>query len=138
MKLMGNPEWAKEDICSNRISRAEHGAILEPKILEWTAQYNKEELSEMMQQVHIPCFAVADMAEVVSSDQLADRGFFVDIDHPSAGRVKCPGAPFNFSRTPWQLRSPAPLLGQHNEEILCQRLGYTEQDMVKMRHAGVI
>ena len=138
MKLMGNPEWAKEDICSNRLSRAEHGAILEPRILEWTEQYTKEELSEMMQQVHIPCFAVADMAEVVSSDQLSDRGFFVDIDHPAAGRVKCPGAPFNFSGTPWQLRSPAPLLGQHNEEILCQRLGYTEQDMLKMRQAGVI
>ena len=138
VKLMGNPEWAKEDICKDRQSRSEHGDILEPRILEWTAQYTKEELSDMMQKAHIPCFGVDDMAEVISFDQLADRGFFVDIDHPVAGKVKCPGAPFNFSLTPWQLRSPAPLLGQHNREILCHRLGYTEQDMVKLRQAGVI
>ncbi len=138
MKLMGDPEWAKDDMCKNRQSRSAHAPILEPKILEWTAQYTKEELSEMMQQAHIPCFGVADVAEVVGSDQMADRGFFVDIDHPLAGKVKCPGAPFKSSRTPWQLRSAAPLLGGHNEEILCHRLGYTKQDLVKMREAGVI
>ncbi|MCK4472940.1 MAG: CoA transferase, partial [Anaerolineae bacterium] len=135
---MGNPEWSKEEMCKDRQSRTTHGAVIEPKILEWTAQYTKEELTEMMQKAHIPCFGVADMAGVLSFDQLADRGFFVDIDHPAVGKVKCPGAPFKLSGTPWQLRSSAPLLGQHNEEIFCHRLGYAEQDMVVMRQAGVI
>jgi crotonobetainyl-CoA:carnitine CoA-transferase CaiB-like acyl-CoA transferase len=138
MNLMGNPEWSKEEMCKDRQSRTTHGAVIEPKILEWTAQYTKEELTEMMQKAHIPCFGVADMAGVLSFDQLADRGFFVDIDHPVVGKVKCPGAPFKLSRTSWQLRSPAPLLGQHNEEIFCRRMGYTEQDMAMMRQAGVI
>ena len=96
------------------------------------------ELTERMQKAHIPGFGVADMAGVLSFEQLADRGFFVDIDHPVVGKVKCPGAPFKLSRTSWQLRSPAPLLGQHNEEIFCRRMGYTEQDMAMMRQAGVI
>jgi len=69
---------------------------------------------------------------------LAERGFFVEIDHPKAGKLKYPGAPCKFSSPLWQLKRPAPLLGQHNEEVFCQRLGYTRKELVKLRQAGVI
>ncbi|MDD5038437.1 MAG: CoA transferase, partial [Dehalococcoidales bacterium] len=69
---------------------------------------------------------------------LAYRGFFVDVDHPEAGRIKLPGLPYIMSQTPWQVNRPAPLLGQHNEEVFCQRLGYSKQDLVRMRQSGVI
>jgi len=77
-------------------------------------------------------------SDVVNSKQWAARGFFVDIDHPVAGTVKYPGAPFKLSQTPWRVDRPAPLLGQHNEEILCQQLGYSREDLVKMAQAGII
>jgi crotonobetainyl-CoA:carnitine CoA-transferase CaiB-like acyl-CoA transferase len=43
-----------------------------------------------------------------------------------------------MSETPWQIRSPAPLLGQHNEEVFCGRLGYKREDLKKMEESGVI
>ncbi|GAI97702.1 unnamed protein product, partial [marine sediment metagenome] len=65
------------------------------------------------------------------------REFFIEISHPVAGNLLYPGAPFRMSETPWQT-GRAPLLGEHNEEIYCQRLGYSREDLVKLREGGVI
>ncbi|MBF8268133.1 MAG: hypothetical protein HW388_1641, partial [Dehalococcoidia bacterium] len=43
-----------------------------------------------------------------------------------------------FSATPWRIERPAPTLGQHNKNVICARLGYSEEDMVKMRQLGAI
>jgi crotonobetainyl-CoA:carnitine CoA-transferase CaiB-like acyl-CoA transferase len=49
-----------------------------------------------------------------------------------------PGQPYQFSKTAPRNRHGAPLLGQHNEEVYCTRLGYTKQDLIKLREAGII
>ena len=48
------------------------------------------------------------------------------------------GAPFKLQEGGWEVRSPAPLLGQHNQEIYCDRLGYSKEDLVRLRALGVI
>jgi crotonobetainyl-CoA:carnitine CoA-transferase CaiB-like acyl-CoA transferase len=54
------------------------------------------------------------------------------------GKVKCPTAPYRFSQTPHRFHHPAPMLGEHNEEIFVNRLGYSKEDLIRMRGAGVI
>ena len=76
--------------------------------------------------------------EIVNSEQLAAREFFVEVEHREAGKVKYPGAPYKLSATPWGVNRPAPLLGEHNEEVYCGMLGYSKQDLVKLRQAGTI
>jgi len=49
-----------------------------------------------------------------------------------------PSLPYHFSKTPGRLERPAPLVGQHNEEIFHHRLGYTKEDLVKFKEAGII
>ena len=66
---------------------------------------------------HVPCFPVNLPSEVADNAQYKARGFFVEHDHPAARTVRMPGAPCMFSRTPWQLRSGAPRLGEHNGMI---------------------
>lgn len=135
MNVLGNPDWAEDEICRSRLTRAEHSDILEPRLLEWTMQRTKEEIAPLLQAAHIPCFPVNTIQEAVNSPHLAERGFFVDIDHPEAGKIKAPGAPVKFAQTPWRLRFPAPTLGQHNEEILGHRREYAKTDLVKMKSA---
>ena len=98
----------------------------------------KEELWNSPQSTVFPIGPIRRMDEVANSAQLRARGFFVEIEHPEAGKLKYPSAPYQLSRTPWQARRPAPLLGQHNEEVFCNRFGYTKQDLVKFKEAGVI
>jgi len=66
------------------------------------------------------------------------REYFVEVDHPVAGKLKYPGAPGKLSETPWEIERPAPLLGQHNEEIYCQRLSYAREELAKLRMGGII
>jgi crotonobetainyl-CoA:carnitine CoA-transferase CaiB-like acyl-CoA transferase len=75
--------------------------------------------------------------DVANDAHLERRGFFVDIEHSKAGTVKCPGAPFKMGETPWQIRRPAPLLGQHNGEIL-GGLGYSDKEIAQLKEEGII
>ena len=54
------------------------------------------------------------------------------------GKATLPGSPFKLTDSPWQLRSPAPLLGQHNEEVYCDRLGITKEELSRLGMAGII
>jgi crotonobetainyl-CoA:carnitine CoA-transferase CaiB-like acyl-CoA transferase len=76
--------------------------------------------------------------EFLSSPQIEARGFLTEIDHSVAGRLAYPSLPYHFSKTPSRMEHPAPLVGQHNEEIFCHRLGYTRDDLVRFKEAGVI
>jgi CoA:oxalate CoA-transferase len=66
------------------------------------------------------------------------REFFVPIEHPAVGAVEYPTAPYKLSETPWCVDHPAPLLGEHNEEVYCQRLGYSKGQLVRLRAVGII
>jgi crotonobetainyl-CoA:carnitine CoA-transferase CaiB-like acyl-CoA transferase len=70
----------------------------------------------------------------LNSEHLKARGFFVEVAHPETGKLTQPGAPYKLSKTPWAIRSPAPTLGQHNDEVLAP-LG---ADLTSLREAGVV
>ena len=76
--------------------------------------------------------------EAMDDPQFAHRGFFVEQEHPAMGRVRFPGAPFTLESTPWQPGDPAPSPGQHNDEILYHRLGYSAVHQAHLRSLGVI
>jgi len=137
-KLMGNPEWSDNPIFEDRTSRRENMDALKLLVQEWTVHRTRAELTLLAQENGIPCMPINSLDDVVNSDLLAARDFFATTDHPQAGHLKMPGAPFKLSDTPWQLNHPAPLLGEHNHQIYSDTLGYTKQELVKMRQEGVI
>ncbi len=136
--MMDNPDWTKEEWCQDRIARVENSDKVTQMMIEWTKEHTAEEIYHAAIVARIPCSPVRTMKELVNDEQLAVRDFFVEIAHPEAGTLKYPGAPYKLSATPWTVKRPAPLLGEHNEQVYCQVLGYTRQDLVKMRQAGVI
>jgi len=135
---MGNPEWAQDERYRDPGSRTANWDSLEPRIIEWTRQHGKEEIYQAVQPKHAACAPVNTIDEVLRSQQLASRRFFIEVDHPDTGKLKYPGAPYQFSQTPAQVVRSAPRLGEHNEEVLGKRLGYTRQELVRMRESGVI
>ena len=58
--------------------------------------------------------------------------------YPTLGTLRYPGAPFEMSGTPWEARNPAPTLGQHNHEVITQRLGHTTEQLAQMRAMQII
>ena len=105
---------------------------------KWMSNRTKEEIYQQAQAARIPAAPIRNVEEVVNSEQFKARRFFREIEHPEMGKVKIPTTPYHFSKTPWKIERPAPLLGQHNEDIYCRRLGHTKEDMVKLREGGII
>ncbi|MBI4201070.1 MAG: CoA transferase [Chloroflexi bacterium] len=138
MELMGNPSWAKEERFLTREQRTEHGNELWQFIADWTRTRSKQDLYVTFQSHHIPCFPVNTTADLFQEQQLVHRGFFQEMDHPVAGKLPYLTFPGHFSNATWRPERPAPILGQHNIEVLVNSLGYSAQDLPRLAAAGVI
>ena len=135
-ELMGRPEWAESPVFADRASRRDNADALELLLIEWFMRHTRQELYRMLQASGVPCFPVNSIQEVVDSPQYAAREFFVEQEHPVAGRIKQPGPPVRYSKTPWRLRKAAPLLGEHNQEVLGGLLGYSRENLRQPESAG--
>lgn len=138
VEMIGRPNWADTELFQDPTQRTKYMEEFNRLVEVWTLEHTAEEISQAAVTHRVPCSKVRNVEELVNDEQLAFRDYWVEIDHPEAGKLKYPGAPFKLSATPWQVERPAPLLGQHNEEVYCQMLGYSKQDLVRMRQAGII
>ena len=119
--------------------RLEHAAELDGILSEIFGRGRKFDLFYAANKTRRLIYGVVQSPdEVLANPQYAARGYFVEVDHPVAGRLPYPGAPFIMGATPWRARSPAPLLGQHNAQVYCDRLGYSRGDLARLSEAGVI
>jgi crotonobetainyl-CoA:carnitine CoA-transferase CaiB-like acyl-CoA transferase len=107
-------------------------------VQDWVRQFKKEELFHKLQAKGVAVAPVNTAEDLAKSVQLHERGFFTEIEHILAGALGYPTAAYQLSRTPWRAIRPAPLLGQDNEQIYCGRLGFSKNELTKLREAGVI
>lgn len=138
VEVMGNPEWAGVELFKTKYSRGDNWEGLQPLLAEWAKDKTRAEVFEIGKTQGIPLTPGNTVADIFASRQLEEREYLVDIEHPAAGRLKYPGPPYKFSKTPWAIGKPAPLLGQHNREIYCDRLGYSKEELAEMYRAGII
>lgn len=132
--LIDNPYFtAPENFSHNPAVKAEFDALL----LEWLLPRTKREITERAQAVGYPCGALNTMADVFTDPHLAERGFLPHISHPVAGDLAYPGPPFQMSDAVWQA-GRAPLLGEHTRAILTERLGYSSEDVARLREQGAV
>ena len=137
--VLGNPDWSELEIFQDRLSRRDNLDALLPLIEEWAKDYTKEELYQILQvENHLPYGLVNTLEDVLNHPHFQERGTFVEMEHPHIGKFKAPGPAYRFSATPWRVASPAPAVGQHNEEIICGRLGYSKEDLARMRQVGTV
>ena len=138
VEMMGNPEWAMSDQFKDISRRRTKMGEINQRVAEWVSQHTNEEIMQLAENKRIPVTPLNTIKETIDSEQLKGREFFVEIDHKEAGKFLYPGAPYKLSGTPWRVKTPAPLLGEHNKKVYSQILGYNDQDLVKMRQAGII
>jgi crotonobetainyl-CoA:carnitine CoA-transferase CaiB-like acyl-CoA transferase len=103
----------------------------------WIMERTRKEIVEACQNAHVFSCPVNTVEDLLKEEQLNQRGFWVDIDHPVAGKLTYPGRPALAADLPWLIRRPAPLLGEHNEEIYTG-IGYTKGDISTLRQMSVI
>ncbi len=117
--LMGKPEWAEKEEYAELSGRREGIDEIESNVSAWVKGFKRHELYELLQSRGIPCFPVQSVDEIVESAHYKERGFFVS-QNGGNGRSKIvqPGASIRLSGTPWELRRPAPGLGQDDLDAI--------------------
>ncbi len=134
---MDSPQWATEPSLATLDGRKAAEAELEQRVGEWVRTQDAYELMERLQARGVPAGVVQDAGDVLARDpQLAARGHFQRLVHPEAGEAAYDTPPVKLSRTPGELRTPAPCLGQHNEQVLT-RLGVTDDEYREYEDANV-
>ena len=112
---LASPRFTTEE------GRGEHAEELTRLFGRWVSEHTKEEVYRLAQRYGHAYGYVATARDLLESPQLRHRRFFVEMQHPVAGRVTMPGAPFRMSRTPLVTRR-APLLGEHDDSSLPARV----------------
>jgi crotonobetainyl-CoA:carnitine CoA-transferase CaiB-like acyl-CoA transferase len=137
VKIMGAPEWTTWDLFKTGGERALNQDVLEMQVEEWLKDYTVQEVYEMARKERLPIAPVSGMGNLLKMEQLKVRGYFTELDHPAAGKLTYPGAPFKLNTRAWGLRRPAPLLGQHNREVFAE-IGVAGDELVRLERAGAI
>jgi crotonobetainyl-CoA:carnitine CoA-transferase CaiB-like acyl-CoA transferase len=131
------PELEKDDRFVDMQTRGQHADELNAIILSRLVDYSKKEVYDRLQQNKVSTAYLANVEDLFQSEQYQTHGYFVTIDHPASGPLTYPGAFATMGDVEWK-HGRAPLLGEHNVEILCDGLGYSRQDLVRLRQLGVI
>ena len=118
--------------------RIANGEELKELLIEGLAQWDRLPLFLASGERRLVFGMAQDAGDLVACPHLSARGFYHEVDHPVAGRASYPGMAAALPERPAQAPSPAPMLGQHNAEVLGDELGIDPQELSSLRQAGVI
>ena len=135
--LLGHPEWSGDPEYANDTARVANRQALAERIEAVTKLRPRAHWLALFEDHGVPCGPINSYADVFDDEQIAARGMVVETDHPTLGRLRTLGSPLKMSRTPPQPGRPAPLLGQHTDDVL-REAGYAPADVAALRAAGVV
>ncbi|MFQ5341462.1 MAG: CoA transferase, partial [Anaerolineae bacterium] len=137
VELLEWPELGDDPRFAANADRLVHRAELVSLLAERFRQRPTGEWLAMLEEARIPAGPINTPEETLQDEHLLARGMIVELEHPTAGLVRSLGNPMNLSGTPVTYRRPAPMLGEHTEEILAE-LGYRVDDIEQLQNAGVV
>ena len=137
-QAMGDPEWSWDDRFSTTAGRLEHQGEIDGHLAEWTRDKSAPEIMHLLLAHGVPAGMVQRSSDLLSDPQLEHRRFFRYMDHPEMGHIPYTGHQFRISGYDSGPRFPAPILGQHNEEVLREVLGMTDDEISDAIIAGAL
>jgi len=116
----------------------ENRGMVDAHWIPWCMEHTKQEIMEAAQAMKVFCTTIKTPKEVLDDPQFDFKNYWVEVDHPVVGKQIHCGSPIDIYEAPWAVTRPVPLLGQHNEEVYIDQLGYTQQDLARWKEEGVI
>ena len=105
-------------------------------VISWLYSQSKLDVWETAQQKRVLSGVVNTTEDLLKDEHFWKRGMWARMQHPVIGEMTMPGRPLKMYRTPWRLHSPAPRIGEHNQDVYCGILGYSKEELAKVRQSG--
>ncbi|MDQ2625684.1 MAG: CoA transferase [Actinomycetota bacterium] len=137
-EALGRPAWAADPGLATAAGRREHHDLIDSRLGAWCAERSADEIVDLLWPAGIPVAKAVQPHRQAELPQLAHRGFFEEVAHPVNPTVRHSTLPVRSTHGPKRFhRRPAPLLGEHNHELLCE-LGFTDAEIAALEADGVI
>jgi crotonobetainyl-CoA:carnitine CoA-transferase CaiB-like acyl-CoA transferase len=136
-ELIGQAELAEHESFATREARAVNRDVCNTLFGSWLAERTRAEAIETLRAVGLPAARVQTFAEVNEDPHIHERDMLQMTTHHDGTTVPVVGPSWKFSRTPTRVRTPAPAIGEHNDEILAE-IGITPEQIAAMREAGIL
>jgi crotonobetainyl-CoA:carnitine CoA-transferase CaiB-like acyl-CoA transferase len=135
---IGHPELADDPLYLTTTDRMNNRDTLIPKLQTVFMTRTYEEWEALLLANDIPVGAINNIAQVVEHPQVQARKPFIEMDHPKVGKVRGVGSPVRLSKTPAEVRTPAPTHGQHTREVMREVLGMGDDEIDALVKKGVV
>jgi CoA:oxalate CoA-transferase len=137
-KTMGREDLLDSPLCAEGNVRIKYKKEIDELIGEWTKTRNVADILDTLKKADVPCSAVPDFAQVCNDPQIKARDMVIEVEQVLSGKVKVPGSPFKLSKTPGNIKHPAPFLGENNLEVYSGMLGLSESQLEKLAGEDII
>lgn len=137
LKAIGREELIGDERFRTPQERFAHHEEIDAMIGAWTKKHDKHTVMKTLGEAGVPAGAVLDTQELRDDPHLRKRGMFVTVNHPVRGDFTMPGWPVKMSESSVPIVA-SPLLGQHTEEVFGELLGYTSEDVARLKAEKVI
>ena len=137
--VLGDPEWALDPALATRAGRREAHDAIDERLCGWTRKRERADIVAELRALGIPASELADPCRLLETvPQFRARGYFEAPEHPVVGAMPLPSLPFRYASIDRWLRTPAPTMGQHNEQVLGGVLGLSPEELRDLEADGVI
>jgi len=137
-RVMEHPEWLKDPRFAILISRKENEEELDRLIGEWTKEFDPHQLMTILQEAGIPCGVVQTAEDLFDDPQLKEREHFRFLQHQVMSECAYNSPAYRLSKTPNDIKKAGPCLGEDNEYVYTEILGYSYDEIADMLVEGVI
>ena len=137
-ETLARPDLSADPRFRSNAKRTENHADLEILLSASIKKKTVAEWTELLGAAGVPCGPIHNVEQVISDPQVQARRMIVELTHPLAGELAMPNSPLRFSATPVELKRPAPVLGQHTDEVLQSLLALPAAELEILRREGVI
>jgi crotonobetainyl-CoA:carnitine CoA-transferase CaiB-like acyl-CoA transferase len=139
-RLLGRENWLEDPRFADPVSRSDVREEIAEAIEAWLDSVGDAETAVkiLVEDNHIPAAPILNVPEVLEHPHMVRRGIVQTVNDPKFGKVKIPASPLRFSQFPEPLELHAVNLGEHNEQILSERLGYSAEQIAGFTDAGVL
>lgn len=137
-RLIGGEDLVNSPLCSQQSERIKYKGQIDALVAEWTKARSMEEIVNQLKNIDVPCSMVPSFDQVCNDPHLLSREMIVEVEQLVSGKVKTPGSLFKLSKTPGDVKLPAPFHGEHNLEVYSGMLGYTEQEIMNLANDGIV
>ena len=138
LAAMGHPAWAGDPRFGSQYRRQRHRRELDALLSRWTSRHDPDQLTELLQDHGVAAAPVFSAEERLFHPHFMERGLYSDVDHPALGAEPIFNLMWGLSKTPSAVRRHAPLMGEHNQDVLIGTLGLSEEEIAELEERQVV